>query len=117
MVEPHRIRFESHGAPIVGTLFVPQGGGRRPAVVVDGPLTSVKEQARPVAGASHFHGAIGALVAAGADTVAAVAGDGTLRVISLVKARSCCATTPTSRSSTSPPPATASSGRSTSAAG
>lgn len=46
MVETHRITFESHGAPIVGTLFIPEGSGRRPAVVVDGPLTSVKEQAQ-----------------------------------------------------------------------
>jgi fermentation-respiration switch protein FrsA (DUF1100 family) len=46
MVETHRIRFESRGAPIVGDLFVPAGAGRLPAVVVDDPLTSVKEQAQ-----------------------------------------------------------------------
>ncbi|MCY0989090.1 alpha/beta hydrolase [Nannocystis sp. ILAH1] len=46
MVDPHRITFESHGAPIVGHLFVPAREGRLPAVVVDGPLTSVKEQAQ-----------------------------------------------------------------------
>jgi len=46
LVETHRIRFESRGAPIVGDLFVPAGAGRMPAVVVDGLLTSVKEQAQ-----------------------------------------------------------------------
>ncbi|HEY8378245.1 MAG TPA: alpha/beta fold hydrolase, partial [Nannocystis sp.] len=46
MVEVLRVTFESAGAPIVGNLFVPPGDGRRPAVVVDGPLTSVKEQAQ-----------------------------------------------------------------------
>jgi hypothetical protein len=46
MVETHRITFESHGAPIVGNLFVPAREGRLAAVVVDGPLTSVKEQAQ-----------------------------------------------------------------------
>lgn len=46
MVEAHRITFASHGVPLVGDLFVPSGGGRHAAVVVDGPLTSVKEQAQ-----------------------------------------------------------------------
>jgi fermentation-respiration switch protein FrsA (DUF1100 family) len=41
-----RVTFESEGETLVGTLFVPDEGGRRPALVVDGPLTSVKEQAQ-----------------------------------------------------------------------
>jgi len=46
MVETRRVTFESEGVTVVGTLYVPQGEGRRPALVVDGPLTSVKEQAQ-----------------------------------------------------------------------
>ena len=46
MVETRRVTFESEGATLVGTLYVPPGEGRRPALVVDGPLTSVKEQAQ-----------------------------------------------------------------------
>jgi dienelactone hydrolase len=44
MVETRRVTFDSQGEELVGTLFVPEGSGRRPALVVDGPLTSVKEQ-------------------------------------------------------------------------
>jgi hypothetical protein len=44
MVEARRVTFESQGEKLVGTLFVPEGEGRRPALVIDGPLTSVKEQ-------------------------------------------------------------------------
>jgi fermentation-respiration switch protein FrsA (DUF1100 family) len=40
-----RFQFEVDGTPVVGTLRVPAGGGRRPGLVVIGPLTSVKEQA------------------------------------------------------------------------
>lgn len=44
-----RVTFDSEGDTIVGRLFVPPGPGpergRSPAVVLDGPLTSVKEQA------------------------------------------------------------------------
>ena len=43
-MKAERVTFESGGEPIVGTLFLPEGGGRRPAIVLDGPLTSVKEQ-------------------------------------------------------------------------
>lgn len=44
MAEVKRVTFDSHGETLVGTLFIPEGGGRRPALVLDGPLTSVKEQ-------------------------------------------------------------------------
>ncbi|NUQ76077.1 MAG: dienelactone hydrolase family protein [Polyangiaceae bacterium] len=44
MVETRRVTFDSHGETLVGTLFLPEGGGRRPGLVLDGPLTSVKEQ-------------------------------------------------------------------------
>src|SRR5688500_20315476 len=40
-----RVTFDSEGQPIVGTLFTPDGDGPRAALVLDGPLTSVKEQA------------------------------------------------------------------------
>ncbi len=43
--ERTRITFDSGGSQLVGLLRVPAGGGRRPALVVIGPLTSVKEQA------------------------------------------------------------------------
>lgn len=46
MVAPIRVTFLVDDTPVVGNLFVPEGEGRRPAVVVDGPLTSVKEQAQ-----------------------------------------------------------------------
>ena len=45
MVETRRVTFESQGEELVGTLFIPEGGGQHPALVLDGPLTSVKEQA------------------------------------------------------------------------
>jgi hypothetical protein len=45
MVETRRVTFQSQGEELVGTLFLPEGGGRHPALVLDGPLTSVKEQA------------------------------------------------------------------------
>ncbi|MBL9101473.1 MAG: alpha/beta hydrolase [Myxococcales bacterium] len=40
-----RVTFHVDDTPLVGTLHLPDGEGRHPAVVVDGPLTSVKEQA------------------------------------------------------------------------
>jgi uncharacterized protein len=40
-----RVTFESEGEPIVGMLYVPDGGSAHAALVLDGPLTSVKEQA------------------------------------------------------------------------
>ena len=39
-----RVQFEIAGEPVVGDLFVPPGVGPHPAVVVAGPMTSVKEQ-------------------------------------------------------------------------
>ena len=39
-----RVSFEVHGETIVGTLYLPEGDGKHPAVITDGPLTSVKEQ-------------------------------------------------------------------------
>ncbi len=44
MVRTERVGFESSGEPVVGTLFLPEGDGPWPALVLDGPLTSVKEQ-------------------------------------------------------------------------
>ena len=38
------MRFVVDGDPVVGNLFLPQGPGPHPAVVVGGPMTSVKEQ-------------------------------------------------------------------------
>lgn len=46
MSAAHRVTFLVDDTPVVGTLYVPDGAGRHPAVVVDGPLTSVKEQAQ-----------------------------------------------------------------------
>jgi fermentation-respiration switch protein FrsA (DUF1100 family) len=40
-----RVSFESGGEELVGSLFIPEGKGPHPALVLDGPLTSVKEQA------------------------------------------------------------------------
>src|SRR5688572_29339737 len=45
MVREQRVTFECAGDTIVGTLFRPEGDGRRGGLVVDGPMTSVKEQA------------------------------------------------------------------------
>lgn len=41
---PVRLTFDCEGAPMVGNLFLPDGEGPHPAVVVAGPMTSVKEQ-------------------------------------------------------------------------
>src|SRR5215831_17028653 len=46
MVEAKRVTFESESVELVGMLFVPDGQGSHPALVLDGPLTSVKEQAQ-----------------------------------------------------------------------
>lgn len=40
-----RVTFESQGTRVVGNLHLPEGAERCAAVVLDGPLTSVKEQA------------------------------------------------------------------------
>lgn len=47
MHAPTRVTFLVDDTPVVGSLFIPEGAtdGRKPAVVVVGPLTSVKEQA------------------------------------------------------------------------
>jgi uncharacterized protein len=39
-----RMRFEVGGTPVLADLYRPAGGGPHPAVVVAGPMTSVKEQ-------------------------------------------------------------------------
>lgn len=47
-IRQQRVTFEARGETVVGTLFGPADGAseRRAALVVDGPLTSVKEQAQ-----------------------------------------------------------------------
>ncbi len=45
MTRTERITFESKAEQLVGTLYLPDGAGKWPALVTDGPLTSVKEQA------------------------------------------------------------------------
>ena len=44
MTRVRRVEFESGGVGIVGLLHLPDGEGPFPAVVLQGPLTSVKEQ-------------------------------------------------------------------------
>ncbi len=39
-----RIEFEVEGSRVVGDLYKPLGQGQHPAVIVSGPMTSVKEQ-------------------------------------------------------------------------
>ncbi|TXH20861.1 MAG: alpha/beta hydrolase [Elusimicrobia bacterium] len=39
-----RMQFNVAGDPVVGDLFLPSGDGPHPAVIVGGPMTSVKEQ-------------------------------------------------------------------------
>ena len=39
-----RMQFVVEGDTVVGSLFLPQGPGPHPAVIVGGPMTSVKEQ-------------------------------------------------------------------------
>src|SRR3712207_475446 len=41
---PERLRFEVEGDEVVGDLYLPEGERPFPAVVVAGPMTSVKEQ-------------------------------------------------------------------------
>jgi len=45
MIRTEKVTFTSNGETIVGTLYLPEASGKHPAVVTDGPLTSVKEQA------------------------------------------------------------------------
>jgi uncharacterized protein len=44
MIETRRVTFEVDGDSLVGDLRVPAGVGARPALLFEGPLTSVKEQ-------------------------------------------------------------------------
>src|SRR5690606_4988571 len=46
IMRTERVTFTSNGETIVGDLYLPDGDGPKPAVVTDGPLTSVKEQAQ-----------------------------------------------------------------------
>jgi hypothetical protein len=39
-----RVQFQVEGDEVVGSLFLPAGDGPHPAVIVGGPMTSVKEQ-------------------------------------------------------------------------
>ncbi|HEY6177715.1 MAG TPA: alpha/beta hydrolase [Kofleriaceae bacterium] len=45
MIRTEKVTFDSNGELIVGTLYLPEASGKLSAVVTDGPLTSVKEQA------------------------------------------------------------------------
>lgn len=45
MVRETKVTFESEGESLVGLLYTPEGEGPKAALVFDGPLTSVKEQA------------------------------------------------------------------------
>lgn len=51
--EVERVTYRTAGTEVVGNLFTPSGGGRRPAVVVIGPVAFVKEQS-PVQYASRL---------------------------------------------------------------
>lgn len=44
MIQTRRVSFVVEGDRLVGEFRLPQDGGRFPAVVVAGPMTSVKEQ-------------------------------------------------------------------------
>ena len=44
-MQAHKVSFEVDGTQVVADLFVPDTPGPHPALVFDGPLTSVKEQA------------------------------------------------------------------------
>ena len=41
-----RVIFKSQGVDVVGNLFLPKGEGRKPAIIVIGPVGFVKEQWR-----------------------------------------------------------------------
>jgi dienelactone hydrolase len=45
MIRTETVTFDSMGETIVGTLYLPEPSGKHSAVVTEGPLTSVKEQA------------------------------------------------------------------------
>jgi uncharacterized protein len=44
MNQTRRVEFEVDGAQVAGVIHLPEGEGRKPALVLMGPLTSVKEQ-------------------------------------------------------------------------
>jgi uncharacterized protein len=58
---PERIRFDIDGCALVGDLYRPEGEGPHPAVVVAGPMTSVKEQVTGVYAAALAERGIAAL--------------------------------------------------------
>jgi len=39
-----QLTFQVEGDRVVGDLYLPEGAGPHPAVIVGGPMTSVKEQ-------------------------------------------------------------------------
>jgi fermentation-respiration switch protein FrsA (DUF1100 family) len=45
LIDQRRVTFESGGETLAGDLYVPRAGAARAAIVLTGPLTSVKEQA------------------------------------------------------------------------
>ena len=47
MIRTEKVSFDSNGETIVGTLYLPDAGGKHAAVVTDGPLTSVKALTLP----------------------------------------------------------------------
>ena len=58
---PRSLRFEVEGAEVVGALHLPPGPGPHPAVIVGGPMTSVKEQVSGVHAAALARRGIAAL--------------------------------------------------------
>ncbi len=56
-----RIAFEVDGDRLVGDLYWPSGAGPHPAVIVAGPMTSVKEQVTGVYAAALTHHGLAAL--------------------------------------------------------
>ena len=60
-MNPHRIRFDVEGSTIAGHLYLPDHPAPHPAVVVGGPMTSVKEQVTGVYAAALARRGIAAL--------------------------------------------------------
>jgi len=50
-----RISFDVEGDTVIGHLYLPEGSGRHPAVIVGGPMTSVKEQVTGTYAAEFAH--------------------------------------------------------------
>jgi hypothetical protein len=61
MVKSRRITFQISGDDVVGDLYVPTGAAGAPAVVVAGPMTSVKEQVTGVYARAFAEAGIAAL--------------------------------------------------------